>query len=141
DALTKKWRDWTESVTGRGRLDLFFQRSARSAATWGHIMRDFLIGLINIFKGSSRAGQTLSESLARAAAQFRKFTESARGKNDIKKFFNDAVPAVQAIAKLAGALGGVFLKLGQNPGLSKFVDQIRTEVLPAIAKLFGVITK
>ena len=135
ESITLKWREWTESVTGRNRLDRFFERSGRNAAIWGRMMKDFFIALVNIFKLSSDAGTTLATDLADAATGFRRFTETVKGRQTIREFFDNAIPPLRAMGRLISALTRAFLRLGQDPGLARFIDLITTRVVPALERL------
>lgn len=135
ERVTLRWREWTESITGRNRLDRYFERSSKAAATWGRMLRDFFVAVMNIFHESSRAGQTLAESLADAATGFRKMTETVEGKQSIRKFFADAIPPLMALGRLFSGLLHAFIRLGQSPGLAKFVDTINQRLVPAVERM------
>jgi hypothetical protein len=139
--ITQKWADWTNSIQGRFKIDQFFERSAKNARIWGKMLVDLTVAFKNVFGQGTKSGETLAKGLANAAAQFRRFTETARGRNSIRKWFEDAIPPLQAMGNLALAVTKAFGRLGSEPGLAQFIDKLRKDLLPAVEQLFRGINK
>jgi hypothetical protein len=141
ERAARSLRRWTESLRGKNTLRDYFKGAADSAKGWGRILRDTGIALFNIFKGGSKLGRSMNTDLQRAAATFRRWTESASGQNKIRKFFDDAKPAIYETARLIGAVVKAFASLGAHQGAAPLIRQIRVQLVPALQKLIDATTR
>ena len=120
-----------------GRLEAFFGRAGDLAADVGKVLGDLAVALFNIGKGSERLGDAMGRDLTSKIAELRAWTESAGGKKSIRHFFAEAIPVVRELGTwvlgLARSLGGVMA----NPQLLPLMQQMRTELAPALARLGG----
>lgn len=102
----------TTGEEARDRMARFQLKALEAAIKWGHIIRDLFMGLWSIFKASGDAGSGLTTSLEDSMAKFREWTESVRGQNALKDFFEDARRITTSLFNIMGriikALGGGF---------------------------------
>lgn len=119
-----------------GRLGDAFERSRRTLHQVSRLIADVAVGLYNIAKiGDRELGGKLLGSLERAAANFRKFTESASGRNKIADYFRRSEGPVKELGRLVRDVGKAFLEIGASRGAEGMIRTIRTRLLPAVTRL------
>jgi phage-related protein len=118
-----------------GTLGAFLQRAGDLARATKNVLGDLFVALFNIGRESQVLGDAMGRSFRRTIREFREWTESVEGRNSIRAFFEDAIPAVRELGRFALALTGIFGSVGTNPGLAKLLRQIRKELLPALGEL------
>ena len=89
----------TRAGEASGRLGAFFDRTRDTVTTLGHTVRDFGVGLFRVFREGTPLGEGLLRTLERGSAEFRRWTESARGRNSISDFFDNARPALIGVRR------------------------------------------
>jgi len=94
----------------------------------------FGVGLWNIMRLASGLTKGLGTSLEDMAKKFRAWTESTKGKNDIRAYFESMRPIFAAIGnlvkQLATALGG----LSNTPGLADLINKL-AGMIPTFVEL------
>lgn len=133
-----------QSAIGRdsGKLEAFFFRAWKVASRFGRTIRDFGIGLFNVFSGGRKLGDDMHDSLERIAGSFRKWTESTKGREAITRWFKDSKRPMAAFGKLVVAVVkalGRLSVLANKPGsgLAETFDAIRLKLLPVLESLIG----
>ena len=121
-----------------GDLQRFFRSTVDVIRSLISILFDLGVGLFNVFSLGSKLGDDLLQSIRRGANEFRKWTESARGRNAILEFFRNARPVITQSAKLIGALALTFARLNRETArttVAPLLRQLRTELLPVLEEL------
>ena len=87
--------------------------------------------------GRKNLGESLLGSLVKGSRALDRWTESGPGIAKITGFFQAAKPVVYAFAELIGAAAKDFLSFGTggSGGLTAFLTQVRTEMLPELLTL------
>lgn len=139
-------RAFLEAKRSSGELSDFMTRAGNVIEQLLHIIGNFLVSLWNIGKAAAPAGQILLDSLEAVTKKFREFTGSAEGQNKMRQYFLDTVPTVQELGRLVVDLVKFFIKLGSDPNTAKFIEQLRTQLLPALDRMIttlgdGVVPK
>jgi len=123
-----------------GGMAAFFDRAYDSLRRTWRVTRDFGAALVDIGSIGTREMRPLGVSLERTAAAARRFTSSAAGSRKIGEWFRGSLPAVRELGRLVVGLGGSIARLGASPHLAPLIQQIRTQLLPAVETLLRVIT-
>lgn len=142
----KSLADWAEASTKAGResgaLRRFFEETRWATTQWGSAIRDLGAGLINIGKISYRVlGRDMLHDLREVSSTFREWTESARGRNDIKQYFEDARPGIYALFRLIDGFSRAFFRLGRGDQVAPLLDTINRKLVPAVEDLIKSTTE
>ncbi len=124
------------------RLADFFDRAWETAGKLFRIVRDVTVAIFNLGKAARPSGDTLLDSLARGAAELRRWTADPKNQTRIQAFFDNTVPVAEQFADILGRVVGLLIRFGEASGggafdglffvLDKFLD-----VLEAIARIPG----
>jgi len=121
--------NWIQLRAESGQLAAYFQAAGDAMATWFRIVKNVVVGVVNILAAANPAGSEMASSLETITKKFAEWTGSEQGQEALKAFFNfimnidyarifavaSAVAAVAAAAKMLGAvqgLGGIVMTLG-----------------------------
>ena len=115
-----------------GDLARFFEQTKTTLKIIGPLLGDFAKGLWNVIQLGRPLGNDILRSLRESAEEFRKWTESARGRNAITEWYENARPALFELGKLIRDVGAAFFDLGDDKGLANLIRTLRKEVLPVI---------
>lgn len=144
--LTENWSKAADQATRNGResgkMAAYFDRSWNTAAKLFHILRDVSISILNIGKAASPSGNTLLDSLARGAAELRKWTADPKNQEKMQRFFERVVPLTQKFGQLLDHLVQTLIRLGNATGgnsLDPLFKVLNTflDLVDAIAKAPG----
>jgi hypothetical protein len=95
--------------------------------------------LAEAFWNIGRAGKPLGDeilvNLVKSADAFRDWTDSAAGQNRLRKYFDDARPAIMELGRLIRDASKTFFRLGAGDGLAPLLRMIRTRLLPAFERV------
>jgi hypothetical protein len=137
--LAVKASEWVKAQADAGResgkLATFFDHTRIAMSRVIRIGVDLTAAFFNIGKAARPLGDDILKSLVRSADAFRKWTDSAKGKNAIADYFRQARPAVFELGRLVRDIGGAFLRLGQGQMVAPLLRQIRTTIIPAFEKV------
>lgn len=145
--MTEKWAEgWKASMKAKekgGELTTFFDHTKDALKSLGHLLSEFTQAIINIGSLGRSTGMDLLDRLGDAAEHFRKWTESAKGRNVIKEWFDDAEKPLIAFGRLLHDITVDFFKLGGSTSgvTTDLIQKLRTEVLPVFVHLTKVTTK
>lgn len=134
---------WLANARASGKLEAFFTRTGQLAIGVGRVLRDFFIGLANLFRGAAPLSDSMGDSIGKAAAHFREWTGSTDGQARIMRFFTEAKPLVYAIANLFGDLAkemGKFASGSNASSLTNFVN-VLDKMLPLLTQVLTLILK
>ncbi len=141
---TEKFSEWIEgeAKAGResGRLAAFFDRTRETMERLGPILKGVGGALMNISEAARPLGNAILDALGDSAEGWRKWTDSTKGENTLKRYFAEVKPAVFEMGKLIGALGKAFFTLGKQEGVAHLLRLVRTELVPALTDVTGAVT-
>jgi hypothetical protein len=123
-----------------GTLADFFDKTRITLDRLGRIAGDVGTALFNLAKAAYPLGNDLLKSVTLNADKFREWTESAKGANAIKDFFDRARPAAYEVGKLLVAIAQTFGRLGNGEQVAPLIHTIRTQLLPALEKVVNSTT-
>jgi hypothetical protein len=123
-----------------GTLADFFDKTRITLDRLGRIAGDVGAALFNLAKAAYPLGNDLLKSITLNADKFREWTESAKGANAIKEFFDRARPAAYEVGKLLVAIAQTFGRLGNGEQVAPLIHTIRTQLLPALEKVVNSTT-
>ncbi len=142
DFLTKKTADFAKflnTAQASGSLEKFFNKAGDIAAKWGEILGNIFSGAVNVVKAifaPGGAGDFILTWFRDATAEFEKFSGSAKGQNELAKYFKDVAVNSRAVLGSLGAFTKEILKAGADPNVKVFFD-----ILKEAAPSFGEILK
>lgn len=144
DMFTNWMVSWTRarrvSVEARnesGELTKSFQRSARVAKLLIRITKNLFEGFYDVGKIAVPQGLRLLRVFEKVTERFANFTDKAKNRKFLRKFFKDTADNFIAISSLVKELGAAFLRLGADPALGKVAKALEKTV----AALETVITR
>jgi hypothetical protein len=123
-----------------GKLASFFDQTRIAMSRVGRIAADVAAAFFNIGKAGKPLGDDILVSLVHVANQFRKWTDSARGQNAIKAFFEQARPGIFELGKLIRDVVKAFGVLSTGSQIAPLISMIRTQLLPVFTQLVGSTT-
>jgi hypothetical protein len=118
-----------------GALSGFFEQTRVVMSRVGRIAGDLAVAFFNVAKAGKPLGDEILVGLVRAADQFRKFTDSARGQNAIKQFFDQARPGIFAFGRLIQDALKAFGAISSGTQVAPLIEMIRTQLLPVFTQL------
>lgn len=132
-----KFSEWskTSSQAGResGGLSHFFDETREAMEKVWHILKPLGEGLLNIGKAAKPLGNEILDSLGKSAEGFAKWTDSVKGKNQLKNYFVEVKPTIFAIGRLIRDATDDFADMGRQKGVSTLIESIRTGLLPLLS--------
>jgi len=141
---TKEFSGWikSESEAGRksGALSEFFDRTRETMERLGPILKGVGGGLLNVGEAARPLGNEILDALGSSAEGWRKWTDSIRGKNELRQYFADSKPAIFEVGRLLRDATKAFFDLGTQPGVAKVLKLVRTKLLPVLTELVGTMT-
>jgi phage-related protein len=131
-------RTFAETNRENGKLGEFFGTTLpnlinRLLAITGNLLTTFF----NIGKAGSDLGNDLLASFEKITAGWAKATGSVAGQTKLKDFFDSLRPTLTSIGALIEDVAKAFARLSENKNTAKLIDQLRTQLLPALEKLFN----
>lgn len=112
----------------------YLNRGADAASQWGRILRNVGSGILSWFRAAGDAGQSLTDSLEGVTANWAEIMKSPERQASIKKFMEDALPAVREMGKIIAGLGRGLVRMSVDPNLTANLEKIRTELGPALER-------
>lgn len=130
----------TESARQSGKLEAFFTRAGKLLAAIIPVIRDFGVGLFNIFRAAGPAAAIMGDKISDVAKSFRAITGSVSGQAKLTNYFKGAIPSIFETVRLIRDLVGGIAKFGSGETVAPFIHQMRTELLPAIVGLINALS-
>lgn len=131
---------WLERVTDSGQAAAFISASYDRLRRGVIVLKDLTVGLFRIFRIGAQEARWMGTSIEEAARRFNAWTASAEGQNAIRQWFQDAMPAVRETLLLLRDVAVWLGNLSTSDGLAPLINQIRTQVLPAVGELLMKLT-
>jgi hypothetical protein len=140
------WRDLIQAGNQSGGLQAFLFGAYLKAKQLMGALGDILMGIFHIFAiGNTTTGFSAFDTFDKFAERFRNWTESLKGQNAIKDFFEQAKPVMQEVH---GLIGDIFRLFGQgiesgtgSENIVNFIRTLRTDVLPGLTAVVRDLTK
>jgi hypothetical protein len=129
--------------TGRetGRLAAFFERTREVLSRLGSIVGHVAHAFWDIGRAAAPLGRDILAALDRASAGFARWTGSIRGQRSLRDYFADARPAIFETGRLLRDITKSFFRLGTQPGVARLIEQVRTQLLPALERTLATLTR
>jgi hypothetical protein len=137
DLIDKQAKAGRES----GTLARFFEQTRVQMDRVARIAADVATALFNIGKQAYPLGNDLLRVITLNAEKFKDWTESAKGENAIRDFFDRARPAIDEVGRLLVTVTRTFFRLGNGEQVAPLLRTIRTDLLPALEKVVDSTTK
>jgi phage-related protein len=106
--LSVRFATWLDNsikaASASGKLQGFFEGVRKSIELIGHALGQLGLALFDVGKIAKPFGDDLFRALDKGATAVAKFAESAKGKAEIKAFFDSVEHALKGLAPIAGAL-------------------------------------
>ena len=134
---SKEFKGWTGNLqktvfANQKGLGGFFDKSYKTFKGVTKSLGDYGSGLYHLFKLSAPLTDHMGKSITKAGEDFLAWTKSKKGISDIKEYFKEMQPNLDAVMRLAGGLGKTLFNISRSPNFVKIVDEINTGLLPAI---------
>ena len=122
------WTDYlatsAEAGNQTGRLTAYFEKAGDAMALWGRITHNFVEGLYEIGKVSSKSGYELLDVLDKATQRMANFTDSAENVKKLETYFDNVKDNFISISVLIKEIGAAFGRLGADKGVKKTADAL-----------------
>lgn len=113
----------------------FFQRAYNAGSMLWDLLKDLAGAVFNIGQAAAPAGRELFRSLDKAVEKLKQITEpGTTGGNNLKAYFDAAVPGVKAIGRLFNGLVKGIGELGKDKSIAPLLDKVTTQFVPALVK-------
>jgi methyl-accepting chemotaxis protein len=132
---------WVDAANDSGKLTEWINAGYKALSRTVGVFVDIIIGVFNIFKIGSQHAAEFGTAIETAARNFRAWTSSAEGENAIAKYFEDAMPAFREMGLLLRDFAMWLIQIPTNEGLAPLLNQLRTEVLPALGEAFAKVSE
>ncbi|MDP2710786.1 MAG: hypothetical protein Q8O56_06170 [Solirubrobacteraceae bacterium] len=131
-----------QAAAGReaGRLGAYFDRTRGALQSVTNIVTEMWAALRNIGRAARPLGDEILAALEKSARGFREWTESTAGAAQLRKYFDDAKPAIFEIGRLIRDVTNTFFRLGASKGLAPLIQQLRTSMLPTLERIIEITT-
>ena len=136
-----RFTDWVRgaALAGResGRLSAFFDRTQSVTERLASTTQSLAAGLFQVGTASAPLGRQILGELDSSAQTFEDWSESMRGRNELREYFADAKPGIWEVGRLLRDAGGAFLRLSTGRGSVLMTRELRTELLPVLEQVIG----
>lgn len=133
--LSENVRVFAETNRENGKLATFFEQTRavieRVISIGANLMQTFF----NIGKAGTDLGNDLLASFDKITGGWKEWTGSVEGQNRLKEFFDNLRPTLTELGALISDLGGILIRVLENPKLPEFIRKFREELLPTIEKI------
>lgn len=127
----------------QGKMEAFFERAMDRFTTWWRILRDFSVGVINIFSAAAVAGDRSAAGMEKTAAAFREWTGDDKNRKKMEDFFERSRQLTSAIWGFIKEIGKGLGGIAAGPGieaLKGLFDRISGAATGGDTPLSGLIT-
>lgn len=142
--------DWAQNKAARGRekvtdpedptkqitrLDLALRKASERGKQLWNILRQFGGGLAGIFRAGEESGVRLLDDFETFLTKWNKWANDDAGQKRLKKWFDGAEKGFREIALLGRDTFKGMAKWAEDPKIAGMIEQLRTELGPALGKL------
>lgn len=118
-----------------GRLEAFLGRAGDLAADVWEVLGDISVALYNIGSQSDWLASQMGGGFSVMIADWRAWTESVEGQNQIRDYFNDAQPVIDELGRTLRLLGGAFIDLANEGAVVALLRSVNDQLIPSLANL------
>lgn len=129
--VASTFKGWAEATRNSTALRNVIETLVYHFKLWWGILKDVGSFLVSTFRAGEPAIRKFVEWLARGAKRLAEWASSREGQQQIRRFFEDTLPAVQRVVEAIAKILPAILKLGQAVA----------PVLGPIISLFGTVLK
>lgn len=101
----------------QGKMEAFFERAMDRFTTWWRILRDFSVGVINIFSAAAVAGDRSAAGMEKTAAAFREWTGDDKNRKKMEGFFERSRQLTSSIWGFIKEIGKGLGGIATGPGM------------------------
>lgn len=132
----------------RGQADLtrFFDQVYRTTHAWGQILKELGGTFFGLIRAMVPAGNTLNDTFLGVVTHWNAIVNSSAGQERLRRFFNEAVPVVEALGRAIAAISRALANSAGDQGWANFLNFI-AKLAPlaggeigTIARGFGLLT-
>lgn len=129
-------------TAAKGGFDSFFGEAFKDVKSFAGLFKNLLSLAGGLVETLGPFGRDIADYISRAAKSFASFLKSGKGKGEIKRFFQDTLPAIKSFVKFILALGITFVRTFEiiAPVLQGFLDTL-TFGIGILNWFLGVIDK
>lgn len=132
--------DWINRLREDGSLNEFFLLAMDAARAIGDAIGAIMGWITPLVAAATPAGIELLDMFTKALDAKAAFFSSDEGQAELKQFFEDVIPNVEAIMGMLGDLLAAFIRIGDNPAIADIATNIRENFIPALEKAIDNIT-
>jgi len=144
EAMVTHFSDFIRESSRTGKLgetlQIWYDRSRLIVRALGNLA----VGVFNVFKIGADVAQPFFDKLSDITQKFKDFTGSTLGAAQIRIFFQNAIPVMQAVNRLLGDIIKAILEpvlKGNTGGVVDFINFLDQTVLPLVERIARTITK
>lgn len=124
-----------------GRLAEFFESTRDTMQRLGSIASSVAGTFLEIGKAAAPLGRDILKSLDEGADSLERWSKSTRGRASLRQYFKQARGPVFEMGRLLRDAGAAFIRLGNQPGVQRLIQAVRTDLVPALENVIGSTTK
>nr|WP_206325891.1 MULTISPECIES: hypothetical protein [unclassified Streptomyces] len=140
---TERATQWMRASVAAGRetgsLARFLDNAGDKAAQLGRASGSLIRGLGGVGRAATDTGNAILNGFEGAMKRFERWATSGAGQKAMKQFFADSAPAFHEINLLFGDMMRGLGRAMQDGGVTKLVQQIRLELMPAVGRFFDAL--
>lgn len=143
--VIKRWSEaraeTMEAGRATGRTASFFDRTRKVLTIFSDTMGNLWRAMKGLAKAATPLGMAIGKAFEHVTQKWADWTESTKGQNRLKEYFDNIKPALFEFGRLLGDVVKMFFKLGEDAHLKPLLHQIRKDLLPAVESLLSTTTK
>ena len=129
------FRIWSDEMASNGKGAQIITKAYHGLKYVIGVVYDFMQGLGVIFRIGAEESSWMARSIHDAAQRFDEWAHSMGGQDAIRQWFKDMMPAFkETMLLIRDVVKGLF-DLGNNQDIAPLINQIRTQLLPAVLAL------
>lgn len=140
DRLADSFSAFIGGAERSGALNDFFTRSGDSLGLFVTLIGRLGKVLLQVFNSATPLGNSLLKLINDNLASLSKFLDLPSTKKSLAAFFASLTPSLLALGRLAKDLFLAIFKIGSQPEFAKFVEDVRTKLLPAVLSFIDIVT-
>ncbi|UBU12917.1 hypothetical protein [Nonomuraea gerenzanensis] len=137
--VVKEFANWfaetMKQKEASGELNEFWADVQRTLDLLLQIVVNLGGGFANIFLTGKEDGDDLLTTIRDLSKDFKDWTSSTEGKNQLKEWFENGKKAVNEVILLVRDVSKEFFELGRDTDLSGLIKDIREDFIPAVSTL------
>lgn len=137
-----QWSDKTTKMnTANGKMAGFFDKTRSSLALLGDLLKNTAGIFYNLGKAGSDTGKSLLTELDKWTKKVKDATGSPKGQKDLKAWFKQTQPTIEATGRLITSIGRAMKTLSVNKNIAPLLDKLSGPGMDAIVKILSALGK